>query len=167
MQLQPIPAHVTVNGLRVCMHGLHPLNHFGFPQGRRLLSFPLPILDPFSYFWSLQPPFSFFTSLVSYLPPFFSAGPKGALDVVKKSGELLQGEDDDRRWRLFLKQYHQWRDANLERLDKEGTEMVGGSSPSVTSVLFFLPAVLLYACGGIQISSDGRRLWESRSRRRW
>ncbi|GAQ86703.1 hypothetical protein KFL_003060020 [Klebsormidium nitens] len=50
-------------------------------------------------------------------------GPKAALEVVKQSGELVRGEDDDKRWRLFLKQYHEWRDANLERLDKEGKEM--------------------------------------------
>jgi hypothetical protein len=50
-----------------------------------------------------------------------------ALDVVKQSGEHVTGEEEDQRWKLFLKQYHEWREANLERLDKEGKEMVGCS----------------------------------------
>lgn len=44
--------------------------------------------------------------------------------MIAQSAEPAEKGREDERWRLFLKQYHEWREANVERLDKEGKEMV-------------------------------------------
>jgi hypothetical protein len=72
-----------------------------------------------------------------------------ALDVVKQSGEHATGEGEDQRWKLFLRQYHEWREANLERLDKEGKEMVGRSEALLMS-FDVLAAGRNFECGTVR-----------------